>query len=199
MNLSLQTQTFSSASTTKTIFNFLGTITNQLSLVLVLLISFSISGYANNDISTNDHFEIDEVLPAITISVPFAKDAYQEKTARRFGNQAIGDTVARICADGMAKFPIFIRPTIEGCFVQGILPNYAIASVASWYVFACHVAAGKIPFDYVEPSWDALAAMLGTDEFYVSEQLWGSVPKDYPEFQDVLRQKIAELEEKWPV
>ena len=146
-----------------------------------------------------DHFEIDEVLPAITIAVPFAKDAYQEKTARRFGNQAIGDTVARICADGMAKFPIFVRPTIEGCFAQGIVPQFAITSIASWYVFACHVAAGKIPFNYVEPSWDALVAMLGTDEFYVSEQLWGSVPIDYPEFQDVLRQKIAELEEKWPV
>ena len=146
-----------------------------------------------------DNFETAEVLPAINIQLPFEKGAYQEKTARRFGNQAIGDTVARICADGMAKFPIFIRPTIEGCFAAGIKPVYAVASIASWYVFARHVAAGNIAFDYVEPSWDALSAMLGTNAFLTSEQLWGTVPKDYPEFIDMLQQAIAEWEEKWPV
>ena len=144
-------------------------------------------------------FETKEVLPAITISLPFARDAYQEKTALRFGNQAIGDTVARICADGMAKFPIFIRPTLEGCFENGITPHYAIASIASWYVFARHVAAGKIAFDYIEPSWDQLSEMLGTDAFLTSEQLWGSVPTKYPEFIDLLKQAIAEGEASWPV
>ena len=146
-----------------------------------------------------DMFETKEVLPAITISLPFARDAYQEKTALRFGNQAIGDTVARICADGMAKFPIFIRPTLEGCFENGITPHYAIASIASWYVFARHVAAGKIAFDYIEPSWDQLSEMLGTDAFLTSEQLWGSVPTKYPEFIDLLKQAIAEGEASWPV
>lgn len=146
-----------------------------------------------------DGFETQEVLPAITINVPFEKDAYADKTARRFSNQAIGDTVARICADGMAKFPIFVRPTIEGCLAQGIMPKHAIRSIASWYVFATHVAADKIPFTYVEPSWDILKTLLGTDAFLTSEQLWGSVPADYPQFIEALRQEIAALEEKWPV
>lgn len=146
-----------------------------------------------------DGFESEEVLPAITIDVPFAKDAYADKTARRFSNQAIGDTVARICADGVAKFPIFVRPTIEGCFAQGIEPLHAIRSIASWYVFARHVAADKIPFTYVEPSWEMLKTLLGSDAFLTSEQLWGSVPADYPQFIEVLRQEIAALEEKWPV
>ena len=144
-------------------------------------------------------FETQEVLPAITIDLPFSKKDYLVAIERRFGNQAIGDTIARICADGMAKFPIFIRPTLEGCFAQGILPIFSIRSIASWYVFACHVAAGKIPFNYVEPSWSDLEAMLGTETFLTNRQLWGDLPETYPEFVETLRLEIKELELKCPV
>ncbi len=146
-----------------------------------------------------ENFETKEVLPAITIDLPFSKHDYVDAIARRFGNVAIGDTVARICADGMAKFPIFIRPTLEGCLQQGIVPIYAIRSIASWYVFCRHVAAGKVPFDYVEPSWDDLKAMLGTDAFVTNRQLWDELPETYPEFAETLRREILELEAKWPV
>ena len=145
------------------------------------------------------NFERQEVLPAITIDLPFSKEDYVTDIERRFGNRAIGDTVARICADGMAKFPIFIRPTLAGCLAQGILPTYSIRSIASWYVFARHVAAGKISFKYVEPSWDDLNAMLGTDAFLTNRQLWGDLPEIYPEFVDTLRNAIVEMEAKWPV
>jgi hypothetical protein len=99
----------------------------------------------------------------------------------------------------MAKFPIFIRPTLAGCFANGVTPHFAIRSVASWYVFARHVGAGKIPFDYVEPSWDALLAMLGHDAFVTSPRLWGDLPQTYPIFAETLRYEISELELKWPV
>ncbi len=144
-------------------------------------------------------FERVEVLPALTLELPFSKADYLDAVAARFGNAAIGDTVARICADGMAKFPIFIRPTLEGCLAQGIMPRFAIRSIASWYVFAQHVDAGKIPFDYIEPAWADLKALLGTDNFVTDRQLWGELPTDHPEFADVLRREIAEMESTWPV
>lgn len=144
-------------------------------------------------------FETQEVLPAIVMALPFSKEDYLSDVTRRFGNKAIGDTVARICADGMAKFPIFIRPTLEGCLKQGIIPVYTIRSIASWYVFACHVAAGKIPFDYIEPSWIDLQALLLSDAFVTSNQLWGDLPQTYPKFAEILRLEISELEQKWPV
>lgn len=150
----------------------------------------------------NAHFqsyETEEVLPAITIDLPFSKQDYLAHITRRFGNEAIGDTVARISADGMAKFPIFIRPTLEGCFAQGILPIHGIRSIVYWYVFARHVAAGKIPFAYVEPAWDDLSALLGSDAFLTDRQLWGELPETYPEFIETLRDEIKELETKWPV
>ncbi len=149
-----------------------------------------------------DHFrafETQEVLPAITLTLPFSKADYLESIDRRFGNAAIGDTVARICADGMAKFPIFIRPTLEGCLAKDIIPVFAIRSIASWYVFARHVAAGKIPFDYVEPGWADLHAMLGNDTFLTNPQLWGNIPQTYPVFAETLRHEISELELTWPV
>lgn len=144
-------------------------------------------------------FETTEVLPAITLDLPFSKEDYLASIERRFSNRAIGDTIARICADGMAKFPIFVRPTLEGCFAQGINPVHAIRSIASWHVFATHVAAGKIPFKYVEPSWDDLSALLGTDAFIESPQLWGDIPNTYPAFAELLRHEITELETQWPV
>ena len=145
------------------------------------------------------NFESEEVLPAITFDLPFSKKDYLAAIAARFSNQAIGDTVARICSDGMAKFPIFIRPTLEGCLAQGKMPIHTIRSIASWHVFASHVVAGKIPFKYVEPSWDTLLALLGTDGFVTNRHLWGDIPETYPEFAETLRQTIKEMEIKWPV
>jgi D-arabinitol 4-dehydrogenase len=149
-----------------------------------------------------DHFwsfETAEVLPALTLDLPFSKHDYLDDISARFKNPAIADTVARICADGFAKFPIFIRPTLEGCLANGILPRHGITSIASWHTFARHVAAGKIPFEYLEPSWPQLNARLGTDAFVTSQQLWGDLPTQYPEFADALRGAIKEMEETWPI
>ncbi len=146
-----------------------------------------------------ENFETKEVLPALTLELPFSKADYLEQIAQRFGNAAIGDTVARICADGMAKFSIFIRPTLEGCLQQGIMPVYAIRSIASWYVFARHVDNGKIGFEYNEPGWNELKAMLGTNTFFTSRQLWGELPARYPDFPKTLQREIVDMESKWPV
>lgn len=152
-----------------------------------------------------DHFwayETEEVLPGLTIELPFDKQNYLESISVRFKNEAIADTIARISADGMAKYPIFMRPTFEDCLKQGIMPIHGIRSIASWYVFAQHVAAGRIPFDYLEPSWDQLKPMLtpeGREDFVTSRQLWGDLPETYPDFADALRAGLKEMETKWPV
>ena len=149
-----------------------------------------------------DHFwsyETQEVLPALTLDLPFSKADYLDSISARFKNPAIADTVARICADGFAKFSIFIRPTLAECLDQGIMPKAGITSIASWYVFAQHVQAGRIPFDYVEPSWAQLSALLGTDDFITSQQLWGDIPAKHPEFADALRAAITQMEQTWPI
>ncbi|SDW69856.1 mannitol dehydrogenase family protein [Litoreibacter albidus] len=148
-------------------------------------------------------YERDEVLPALTLDLPFDRAAYLQSIADRFGNAAIADSVERICADGMAKFPIFIRPTLEGCFEQGIIPHAGLRSVASWYVFAKHTAAGQMPFTYLEPSWNTLHAMLqgdsGLDAFCTSRLLWADMPERFQDFSTALRGAITEMELTWPV
>ncbi len=153
-----------------------------------------------------DHFQgfqTGEVLPALNRDLPrdlpFDTTEYLGAIDRRFKNRAIGDTIARICADGMAKFPLFIRPTLEGCFNQNITPNYAIRSIASWAVFAQHVAADRISFKYVDPRWDELKTLLETDEFVTAPVLWGDIPVKHPAFVERLRAAITELELKWPI
>lgn len=149
-----------------------------------------------------DHFwgyETQEVLPALTLDLPFSKQDYLDAIAARFKNEAIADTVARICADGFAKFPIFIRPTLEGCLAQGVMPKFGITSIASWHCFAQHVAAGRVPFEYNEPNWRDLSALIGSENFVTSKQLWGDLPTTYPAFADALRDEIKRMELKWPV
>lgn len=161
---------------------------------------------AMRDEGLNAHFwayERDEVLPALTLDLPFDRAAYLQSIADRFSNSAIADSVARICADGMAKFPIFIRPTLEGCLAQGITPQAGLRSIASWYVFSKHVAAGKVSFDYLEPSWGTLEPMLqgdtGLDDFCTSKLLWADLPDRFQDFTTALRGAIKEMELTWPV
>lgn len=147
-------------------------------------------------------YERDEVLVGLDIPLPFDKADYLDSVAARFSNAAIADAIERICADGWTKFPIFIQPTMAGCLEQGIVPVHGLRSVASWYVFARHIAAGRLSIAYLEPAWDQLLPMLdaaGRDAFIASDTLWGDLPTTYPAFGETLRREIMEMEQKWPV
>jgi len=148
-----------------------------------------------------DRFETQEVLPALDMTLPFDKTAYLAKIADRFGNSNIGDTVERICADGYAKFPVFIRPTLAGCFARGITPTAALRSIAGWYVFARRAARGLTAQSYLEPNQDALAPLIADGNlsgFANSEALWADLPARHPEFISLLQSSIQEVEITWP-
>jgi D-arabinitol 4-dehydrogenase len=148
------------------------------------------------------HFEVDEtqeVLPALTLKLPFDKAAYLDQVKVRFKNAAIGDTVERICADGVSKFLIFIRPTLEGCLQQDIIPIHGYAAVASWYVFARCVLLDTVSIDYKNPNWLALEPLLepkNVTGFVNSPMLWGTLSETYPEFSLGLRHAILEMEQR---
>ena len=146
-------------------------------------------------------YEECEVLPALTIPLPFDKRAYLEKIEDRFRNAYIGDTIERICTDGFAKIPIFVKPTLEGCFRQGIVPAKGILSVAGWYVFAKRSLLGLAGTPYHEPNMQSLAPLLETDDpsaFIESEQLWGDLARRFPEFGALLASSVNRVETTWP-
>lgn len=149
-----------------------------------------------------DNYEEKEVLPGLDMELPFDKHAYLQKVVERFSNRAIADQLERICMDGFSKIAIYIRPTLEACLRQGIVPQYGYECIASWYVYARRFAAGRMPIHYYEPYWDKLEPLLaqGSEEdFAQSTQLWADLPKKYPEFIDNLVVLIKEMDRKWQV
>ena len=163
---------------------------------------------AMRDPKLRTHFEqlmAREILPALGDDLPFNKQTYAAEVAARFCYAAIADRVARICMDGFAKTQLFIRPTVEDCLAQGITPKYAIASIASWYVFARRYADEKSaqlehPIPYFEPNWDLLAPTLavgGELKFAHLPELWGDLPKRYGDFAAQLIQSIQQVQTTW--
>ena len=148
-----------------------------------------------------DGWETENVLPGLTLDLPFDKTAYLAEIAARFGNRAIADDLARICMDGWSKMQIFIWPTLESCLAQGISPTYGYDCIASWYVYARRVAADAMPIAYTEPHWSALEALLAPGkeaEFAACETLWSHLPKAHAEFVPGVVEAIHRMEQSWP-
>ncbi len=149
-----------------------------------------------------DQFEEENVLPGLTVDLPFNKAEYCGLIAERFSNTAIADDLSRICMDGWSKFPIYIRPTIKSCLAQGIQPGYGYDCIASWYVYARRFAAGKTHIPYHEPYWEQLKPLLqqGCESNFASlEALWSDLPKTYDEFVPEIVSAIKRMEQKWPI
>jgi len=93
-----------------------------------------LSGHRRVDIALQDSLfnkYIDEFLNKV--SGPYLSDipgmelgAYKKKLLERFGNEAIGDQLARLCLDGGSKIPGFLLPTIQANLKQyGRCPHLA--------------------------------------------------------------------------
>jgi D-arabinitol 4-dehydrogenase len=148
-----------------------------------------------------DGYETENVLPGLTLPLPFSKADYRDLIAERFSNSAIADDLGRICMDGWSKFPIFIRPTLKSCLAQGIRPTWGYDSIASWYVYARRFANGLTHIAYVEPYWTDLEPYLAYGQemgFAKLEALWSDLPKSHEEFVPELCSAIKRMEDRWP-
>ncbi|MFK7943092.1 MAG: mannitol dehydrogenase family protein [Paracoccaceae bacterium] len=147
-----------------------------------------------------DAWEQDEVLPGLTLDLPFDKAAYLTQIADRFTNAAIADQLERICMDGYSKMPLYVRPTVESCLTQGIDPVHGYRSIASWYIFARRAAAGTAPIPYHEPCWADLVPLLASGQgmaFASAGQLWDDLPNRFPGFVPGLMTAMQEMEQQW--
>lgn len=135
-------------------------------------------------------------IPAIGASI-VDLDRYADVIEQRFSNANIGDTVERICTDGYAKFPIFVYPSILGCYERDRTPMKSIEGVAAWFVFFQKARAGTIATPYHEPNLAALARYTndaqGIKAFATDRFLWGEVPHVYPQFVASLTHAIETM------
>ena len=148
-----------------------------------------------------DAWERDEVLPGLTLDLPFDKAAYLDEIADRFCNAAIADQLERICMDGYSKMSIYVVPTMEACMSQGIEPVAGYRCIASWYVFARRAAEGNAPLPYHEPCWSDLAPLLapGQEEAFArAGRIWGDLPERFEGFVPGVLTALKEMDRTWP-
>ena len=58
--------------------------------------------------------------------------AYNSSLIERFSNPAIGDQIARLCIDGVAKFPKFLLPTVRAQLHAGGPVGLSALALAGW-------------------------------------------------------------------
>lgn len=119
-----------------------------------------------------------DVIPALSPS-PVDLVLYRDTVLDRFSNPYIEDTIERVAADGFAKIPGFIAPTMFERMAQQ--QSFASTAVlpALFLTFLQYRANGKIAFPYKDQAMDeaAVQAMLQSGDvvhaFCASAVLWG--------------------------
>jgi D-arabinitol 4-dehydrogenase len=132
----------------------------------------------------------EDVMPCLLPS-PVDLAAYRDVVLDRFGNPAIRDTNQRVAADGFAKIPGFIAPTVRERLERGqsiaavaMLPALFLAFLQRWH-------RGELPYVYQDQAMDPTLAhaicdaddpvqALGADA-----GLWGPLADD-PRLQAAL-------------
>ncbi|MED5619670.1 D-arabinitol 4-dehydrogenase [Ideonella sp. BN130291] len=112
---------------------------------------------------------------------PVDLGAYRDTVLQRFGNRAIADTNQRVAADGFAKIPGFIVPTIRERLAagQGIasvarLPALFLAFLQRWHE-------GRLPYAYQDQAMNPerahaiCAAADPVQAFSTEPALWGEL------------------------
>jgi D-arabinitol 4-dehydrogenase len=126
----------------------------------------------------------DDVIPCLTQPgepSPVDLPTYRDVVLDRFGNDAIADTNQRVAADGFAKIPGFILPTIRERLARG----ESIASVARlpalFLTFLQRWHQGRLPFQYQDQAMVPERAHAICDavdplaEFVADKSLWSEL------------------------
>jgi D-arabinitol 4-dehydrogenase len=112
---------------------------------------------------------------------PVDLPSYRDVVLDRFGNEAIADTNQRVAADGFAKIPGFIAPTIRERLAQGAgipavarLPALFLAFLQRWH-------RGALPYAYQDQAMNPerahamCAAADPLSEYVADPALWGEL------------------------
>lgn len=119
----------------------------------------SIVGYLNK-------LEQEEIIPTVPDIKGVSIADYYKTVVERFSNEAIGDTIARLCFDGSNRQPKFILPTIEDRLAHHkTIKGLALVS-ALWCRYCYGTTQDGITIQANDPNWDRLngQAKLAKDD-----------------------------------
>lgn len=103
-----------------------------------------------------EKLEFSEMIPTVPEIEDVSLSDYYHKAAERFGNAALGDTIARLCLDGSNRQPKFILPTIAARLDAGQSIDGLALEVALW----CRYCAGEREDGSTYPIDDTAAERL---------------------------------------
>jgi len=128
-----------------------------------------VAGYLNK-------LEHKEIMPTLTRISGVSFDAYYDKVVERFSNEAIGDTIPRLCFDGLNRQPKFILPVIEARLAANQSIEGLALECALWcrYCFGTTESGKEIPAN--DNQWERLTTQA---------QLAKDMPLTWLELDDV--------------
>lgn len=105
-----------------------------------------------------DKVEREEIIPVVPPVPDTDLHAYFRKTAERFANPKIGDTVRRLCLDGSNRQPKFIIPSIADNLARGRSIDGLALESALWCRYCAGVSDSGTEIAPNDPSWDRMTA-----------------------------------------
>jgi len=103
----------------------------------------------------------DDVIPSLTASTnPYPLDlaAYRDVVIDRFSNPHLRDTNQRVAADGFAKIPGFLWPTLRESLARGASIAATAKLPALFFEFLGRWHRGELAYEYQDQGMDAAAA-----------------------------------------
>ncbi|MGY2090043.1 mannitol dehydrogenase family protein [Nocardia gipuzkoensis] len=100
-----------------------------------------------------------EATPTLRAVPGVDLDAYKRTLLDRFANPAIGDTIARLCAESSDRIPKWLLPVVRAQLATGGEIDCAAAVVASWARYAEGVDERGEPIEIVDRLRDRLVPL----------------------------------------
>jgi D-arabinitol 4-dehydrogenase len=103
----------------------------------------------------------DDVIPSLTADTnPYPLDlaAYRDVVLDRFSNPHLLDTNQRVAADGFAKIPGFLGPTLRECLARGAPIASTARLPALFFEFLGRWHRGELPYTYQDQGMDPATA-----------------------------------------
>ena len=144
-----------------------------------------------------EKLEFTEIIPTVPEIPGVSLADYYKTVVRRFSNQALGDTIARLCLDGSNRQPKFILPTAMARLEAGQPVDGLALEVALWcrYCAGTDDAGKEIFLD--DPSADrlraqALRAKDEPTEYLAMRDIFGPLADSEP-FRTAFSRSLRDL------
>lgn len=147
-----------------------------------------------------DFMDID-ITPYVPAPGNTDLEEYKQTLIERFANSSVSDQVARLCFDGLAKFPVYLIPNVTKMVKDGKdLTRVAYLFAAYYDYLKYHTDDKGATFEVAEPWMDAtVEKALASDnplDFLDITAFAGANLRDSKAFTDLYLKFVKEIREK---